>query len=253
MLQSSFFFGTLICIFAGYFSDKFGRRRVTLIIVFLTGFMFSLGEIIQLNIFGLDWYTKYIIYSGIQIVLGVCSSSLYSITFLILMELTTPVYNTLIANLNLYMYIFGELMLMVVAYFSRNWHTINIVNAAYSITLFIFLCIFLPESPRYLVEVKKYDKAVLVLKNISRINRSSRGSDDTFEMLLREKSGGNLEMFIQKDKPSQNVVENTKNGAISYLFNDRHNFIKTILILYVWFALNLVYYGVSIGWNLIFY
>lgn len=170
MTTTVFMVGSFSAFFMGYFSDKFGRKRTTLVISILTCSIFILFELTQLKYFNLSVNKSYILYLISQFLLGVLGTSLYSASFVLLIESTTSEYNTLVSNINLYFYSVGELVVAIVAYFWRDWHILNWFMGLYGIVIVIILILLLPESPRFLVANKRYDEAYLVLKQISKYN-----------------------------------------------------------------------------------
>jgi hypothetical protein len=51
------------------------------------------------------------------------------------MEFTTEHYRTKIANVNSYIYVLGELIVLVVYYLSKNWQVLNWFIGIYSLVL----------------------------------------------------------------------------------------------------------------------
>jgi hypothetical protein len=64
-------------------------------------------EIAQLKVFGLSVNSKYIIYCIGQVVLGALAKAIYLVFYILLIEITSSKYSTVVANINLYMYVVG--------------------------------------------------------------------------------------------------------------------------------------------------
>lgn len=142
------------------------------------------------------------------------------------------------------MYVVGELFVLGVAYFFRNWHVMNWAMAGYSILTVFVIWLLIPESPRYYVSVGKNEKALKLLNKIGKFN-----GKDTSEVL---KDSLALDNLVNEDKEQTSEVTDKisseeKKQKLSILWKPRQNLIKTGLFLYIWFALSLVYYGVSLG------
>ena len=100
------------------------------------------------NVITLSITTRYVIFNLIQSLTALCYSSIYNCGYTLLIELTTDEYHTLFSNINIYLYIFGEIIIMTVYYFSREWKTVYWFVTAYGIATLIPFILFAPESPR---------------------------------------------------------------------------------------------------------
>ena len=258
LIQTLYLLGTICGLVFGFFSDKYGRKSTALVISIVFCFVLGFSEVMQLDAFKLSINAKFIIYCICQFILGGMAKGLYLVVYILLIEMTISKYNTIVSNINLYMYVGGELLILVIAYFFKNWHIMNVTITAYS-SIFIFVIAFLlPESPRFLISKNKKDQAVKVLTKFAKYNGKST---ETIQKYSKEQSAS----LINKDNndnnsiDSENVslgesVNNEESGKLTKkeqtfieIFKPRANLIKTCLFMYMWFALNLVYYGVSLG------
>jgi MFS family permease len=94
------------------------------------------------------------------------------VSFLLLMELTTASYATLVGNLALTAFAAGEIVVTVMAYFCRHWLLLKWIMSAYVILLVPYLY-FLPESPHWLLTKHRYDELERQLDQMARMNRRS--------------------------------------------------------------------------------
>lgn len=120
----------------------------------------------------------------------------------------------------------------------------------------ITLVIFLSESPKYLVNRKKYRKAFLVLKKIWEQNGkkcSNKRIEDKMtieELLKRDDSDFKLKNssiaqkfdIITNETNSLEISEN-HGGILQFIFKSSQNCMQTILHTLVWFAATLAYFG----------
>ena len=109
---------------------------------------------------------------------------------------------------------------------NQNWFVIAL--AAFGV-----LCsLFLAESPRWLISQKRFTQARLVLEQMAKTN------------------GKQLKSEIDCQQDVKDVKEN-KNTSIKASFREmlgtRERLFKFLLLTTLWFALNLLYYGVSLG------
>jgi MFS family permease len=261
--QSFFLAGTFTGIFLGPLSDKYGRKFLSIILLVILSITITVSEVLQLNALNLNVNTRYIIFSISQFILGSASNSIYSFLFILLIELSTKDFTTSITNSNLYMYVVGELLVMCLAYFLRNWHLVNWVIAVYSILVAFLIGIFLPESPRFLVQKKNYYKAFRIIKKMWLTNkrkgkRYKATNESPIENLLRRNEAEffNLNSSIiqkfdritsQKTKEirsSKNELNNFEDSnALLYLFKSIPNFFKTVILSFILFSTTLCYFG----------
>ena len=128
LTQTFYLIGSLTGMFIGPFSDRFGRKFLSNILMVVLCMSILTSEVLQLDFVNLSITYRYVVFSLSQLVIGACANTIYSTLFILLLEFTTTKYSTHITNVYLYMYVLGELAVLVMAYFSRNWHIINWVN-----------------------------------------------------------------------------------------------------------------------------
>ncbi len=255
LTQTIYMFGALTGFLSGYFSDKYGRKKIcllTVISMFLAILMSELlikFNIFQFNIsfFNTNVNANYFVYCISQYMIGLNSFACYVTSYVLLLEITTSTYSTIVSTFNSYMYVFGELLVLMLGYFVRDWHEINWCVGSYSIGIIVLIALFLPESPRVLVANKKYTEAYKVLEKIALINGKQ-------EALMNEKSF--VDYFTLNEKNKEQSEENLTNEGKTqeihetvwqYLMNPIYNLIKTLLLMYVWISLAANYYAQSLG------
>lgn len=242
--------GKVSGLFIGYFSDRFGRKQCAFVLALLLSLVLILSQLFQFRIFNLENSTMYIIYCVVQFILGALSKSMYSVIYILLLEITTSKYSTMVSNIFSYFYVLGELMVLIVAYFFRNWHIINVSMAAYSIIFVIVIWFFVPESPRYLISMKYYDKALELFRKMARFNgQSAKDLPENSSVLQKIMESEKLnEQKFNKENQLHLLEDQSK---MKYLLK-KENLIKTILFVYLWLAINLIYLGISLGKNITF-
>jgi MFS family permease len=156
--QTIYLIGSLSAFFSGLAGDKFGRKRATLVFVGAYAFINIVGQLLMTDysIFfssaangaALSADVRYVIYCLVQFFGGILAFSMFSSSYVLLIELTTDDYHTRFSNINIYFYVLGELMILVAYFFSRNWHITSWFIHIFSLLLFILLARVLPESPR---------------------------------------------------------------------------------------------------------
>jgi len=121
----------------------------------------------------------------------------------------------------------------------------------------------LPESPRYLITKKNYSKAYSILRKIAKTNRKldSMISENELRIIFQpnekliepsvEQNKGQINednnLLSTEEKITQTETEKESQSLFSYLINPIFNSIKTFILTYIWIALSMIYYGVSLG------
>jgi hypothetical protein len=123
--QSFYLAGTFTGLIFGPLSDKYGRKFLTILLLILLSTTLIVSEVLLLNFVNLNVNTRYIVLSVSQFILGSCGNSIYAFLFILLIEISTKEFTTIITNTNLYMFVIGELLVMSLSYFLRNWHFVN--------------------------------------------------------------------------------------------------------------------------------
>ena len=134
--------------FAGYFSDKYGRRTVILTMSIILSISIISCEILQYDIFNLDDTYKFFVYMGSQYFIGFTSFTLYVVSYILIIELCTPEHSMKVSIFFINIYVIGELILLGAAYFLKDWHLLNWFIASYSLIVLTLISYMVPESPR---------------------------------------------------------------------------------------------------------
>jgi len=240
--------GSLSSFFMGYFSDKYGRKFVCLIMAIIMCLTFTLNEIFQIKALGLSVDVRYGIYFVSQFSIGFTSYVLYVTSYLLLIEIIASKYNTIASNTNLYLYVFGELIALAVAYLFKDWHLIDWFLVAYSFAIVLLIFFVLPESPRYLLALNKHKEAYAILTKIAKINGTLDKLKNETDFITDLKAG-----LTNKSDDNEKLLKNSNqkliksNSPLHFLMNPKFNLIISIIMAYVWIALSLVYFGVSLG------
>jgi hypothetical protein len=122
--------------------------------------------------------------------------------------------------------------------------------AIYTLVVGIILMIFMPESPKYLVQRKKHRQAFMLIKKISKINGEQVDDDNVTikNLLQRDEKDFNLEKSSIAEKFDQitkdtNQTNSESQSAWKFVFSSQKNFIRTLLHTLVWFMATLAYIG----------
>ncbi len=165
--KSVFFFGTMSIIIIGFLGDRFGRKRITYIFRVLNVTAFILMAL-SVNLITEKQLSK-VAMAVLRFFIG-CTINVYSISLVLALELVGPNYRLLANNFMYYFYIFGELVVLVIFYFVRDYRYFSIYIGLLS-TIFLAYYWYIPESVRYLIAHKKYPEADAIFKRIAKSNR----------------------------------------------------------------------------------
>lgn len=241
LTQTAHMIGSICSLFSGYYGDTFGRRKSTLVFNFLLFLVLSISQLF-LSLFSFSIMVKYVIYTIAQFIIGMLVNCCYCTSYVLLLELTSSKYHTFVSNMNSYIYVFGELVVGLSYYYSRDWHFLNWVIVLYAFVSLTFVYFFLPESPKWLVTMKRYDDAHKVLTKIAYFNKR-------IDNYRQEYNDDTSKLFLNIKESNENISKKEKNSFSIFngLFFPKRILIKTIFLIYIWNCLNLLYYGTSLG------
>jgi OCT family organic cation transporter-like MFS transporter 4/5 len=241
--QTFFLVGTVSGMGGGIISDHYGRKLSTLILIFLISATLVSTQLLLL--IKISVLTQYIIFTISQFFCGILVNGLYCTCYVLLLEITTDKYHTLVSNINLYFFVLGELILLLAYYLTRSWYSLGWIISSYSVLFAILTFLFLPESPRWLIIQKRYDEAVVILNRIAKVNGTKTKFDGEFREYienLQENKDTNKEVVA-----SQTNTKLTTKQIFKTIFCPKTNFMNIYLLIYIWIAITLLYFGVSLG------
>ncbi|KFQ31620.1 Synaptic vesicle glycoprotein 2C, partial [Merops nubicus] len=140
------------------------------------------------------------------------------------------------------------------AYQFHSWRVFVIVCALPCVSSVVALT-FMPESPRFLLEVGKHDEAWMILKQIHDTNMRARGQPEKVFTVNRIKTPKQIDELIEIESDTGTwyrrcfVRIRTELYAIWLTFMRCFNYpVKdnTIKLTAVWFTLSFGYYGLSV-------
>ncbi|KAL9908318.1 organic cation transporter protein isoform X2 [Glossina fuscipes] len=204
----------------GYISDMYGRRTSLILCSFIAGIL----GIIR------SFATSYVFFVVFEILDSIASSSIYSVCFIIGIELVGPQKRVLACCLITVFYALGEILLALFAKYYQNWRILLRILYGPTLALVAYFWI-LPESVRWLLSQNRDEEAKLILKQASAVNRSEL-PDRWLEKLV-----------TANDQKLRNSSE--KKFPIREAFDKF--FWRIANCSYCWIVNVLVYYGLSLS------
>lgn len=177
------------CVIAGPSSSRFGRKN-TLILTALVFLVSSLGCALT------NHYSAFV---TCRIIAGIAVGAASMLAPIYIAELSPPQHRGKLVSLNLFAIFLGQSSAFYSNFFLRdiggdnNWRWMLGVMAVPSFLLFVFL-MFVPESPRWLVEK---NRIALAKEILTRINGAAEADREFLEIqeTLRASRGNFAELF----------------------------------------------------------
>jgi len=177
------------CVVAGPSSSRFGRKK-TLILTALLFLFSSLGCALS---------NAYLAFIVCRIIAGIAVGAAAMLAPIYIAELSPPQHRGKLVSLNLFAIVLGQTSAFYSNYFLRgvggddNWRWMFGVMVVPSLLLFVFL-LFVPESPRWLIEKNQTAGGMAIL---TRINGAVEANREYAEILqtLKASKGKLVELF----------------------------------------------------------
>ncbi|CAG5126318.1 unnamed protein product, partial [Candidula unifasciata] len=157
-------------------------------------------------------------------VAGIASYSLFAISASMGIELVGPSKRTFTGVVVELYWAVGVLLTLPIAYFIREWRYIQLTLCLLTVPLFS-LWWLIPESPRWLLDKKRFAETEKILEKICRSNKTKLPA-------------GAIDDDTADDGPQ---------AKIWCMFTNRVLLLRTLIIFFNWLAINLLYYGLTLN------
>jgi len=217
MYSVGVFLGVLV---PGFFSDRFGRKKMMFLAMAVSAISTLASAFVQ------D-YTTFLV---LRVFNGFGTLGTFVTMCILSVEITSQRYKSLVGNL---MHIFwapGQMLLALMAYFIRDWRSLHI---AVSIPIFASLLLYplTPESPRWLISVRKEKEAAKIVQQIAKLHKRSLPPE-------------NPTPAIEGNSVDPNQVE--EKLTILDLISSKGLALTTAILSLNWLVVDFCYYGLSL-------
>lgn len=214
--QTMFQFGVLVgSVLFGMASDKYGRRPalITSVIIEIAAGVTS------------SFLPDYWSFTIGRMVLGLAVGGIMVITFVIVMEFIGNDLRDVVSTVFHIPFTAGHVLLAAFGYFVRDYKYFQFSISIGNTILLCYICL-LPETPRWLLAVKKTDEAVDLIERIAKINNLPT-EDIRFKI---------------EEYQTEHKAEKAKSSVLD-LFRTP-NLRKNILLMsYIWLSCSYCFYG----------
>jgi len=225
---------------SGLLSDKFGRKIAMLVASFL----------LLLSGITITFSPSMPVFIIIRGVVGASSTALFASGFVHALEMVGGTYSTLVSFLLEYSWALGILTVPLLALQWPRWDHLQLACSLPAL-LFVFLLLaprLVPESPRWLLAVGRRKEAEVILASAEKENgRVETGGSLALEDKAKNlaKEDGRFEEAGQGENVLRGGDEAESAGNVFDLFKTPHLRKSTLIMFYLWFTNNLVYYGLT--------
>ncbi|XP_067676241.1 organic cation transporter protein-like [Haliotis asinina] len=217
-----FMFGCFFGAFAsGAIGDRIGRKKA----LYLCVVLLTTGGII------LNWSSNFVMFVILRFINGASATGIYATCFVMGMEIVGPSKRVWTGIMIAVSFALGETILCGVAYFIRDWHTLELATAV-PVGIFLVYWWLIPESPRWLMNEFRYQEAEVIIRRAADVNRVTL-PDNMFEP--------------QETTDDETDDDDKPKGSFIHLFTTSAMCIRTLIIFFNWLVVSMVYYGLSLN------
>ncbi|XP_031370950.1 carcinine transporter-like [Apis dorsata] len=221
LAQSIFFGGSILGgLIFGWLGDKYGRIPAV-VVSNLLGFIGGLATI-YIHTFWQFCVCRFIV--------GVSFDSTFVFAYILVLEYVGPGWRTFVAHVSFGLfYTFGAICMPWMAYFIANWRTFALVTTI-PLVFVLIAPLFIPESVRWLIGMKKMRRALKIISLIEKINRN-KIPESVFEE------------FKEECEKAVIILAEDEMYTLIDLFKTRRLRRTTILLTTVWGIIQMCYDG----------
>eukprot|EP00095_Tigriopus_kingsejongensis_P005178 maker-scaffold237_size242172-snap-gene-1.35 protein:Tk05178 transcript:maker-scaffold237_size242172-snap-gene-1.35-mRNA-1 annotation:"sugar transporter" len=234
-VQGSYMFGVFVgCIVFGWASDRYGRRKTMLV-----------ASVIQaVSSVAAAFTNNYMQFVFFRFCIAFSVSGVFECGFVLVTEICGPKFRTYFGILTQFPFGIGASLLPIVAYFIRDWTTLQLTISLPCVLLVTYYW-FVPESPRWLIQVGNFKEALRILKEGAKTNGNTLPPDEEVLAMMQK-------FKTQEDEIKHETDEKTTKEKLYEVFKELIILVetpemrkRTLNIFYSWLVVAMVYYGLS--------
>ncbi|KAL0858895.1 hypothetical protein ABMA27_011327 [Loxostege sticticalis] len=219
--QSIFFCGAIVGgLIFGWIADKYGRVPA-LLGTNMAGFLAGVGTAFS-NSFWSFCLCRFLV--------GLAYDNCFVIMYIIVLEYVGPKWRTFVANMSIAVYFtFAACLLPWIALWVADWKTYTLITSV-PLVLSLLTPWVVPESARWLISQGRIDEAMKILGKFERINGNKIPDD-----IAKEFKDTAIEIA--------KLDQESKNYSIADLFKTPRLRRHSILLLFIWTSIAMVFDG----------
>lgn len=112
----------------------------------------------------------------LRFIIGYASLSVGILNAILVMELASPKYRTIVGLVNMMVAPVGNIVLALITYNLTDWRYIQLaISVPY--VLILMLWYWIPQSPRWLLVMNKYDELIILMERMAKTNNKTLPDD----------------------------------------------------------------------------
>jgi len=235
-IQGSYMGGVFVgCIVFGWASDKFGRRP-TMLVAIVVQIASTIITAFSVN---------YMMFVFFRFLIAFSVSGVFECGFVLVTEICGLKFRMPFGILTQFPFGIGAALMPLIAYFVREWSQLQLCISIPCVLLCSYYWM-VPESPRWLIGMGRFDEALKILKGGAKVNKKTLPSDNEMLAMMEQVKQAGEEEEAQVDSP-----ETFKEKAAD-AFKELINLVKTpemrrrtLNVFFSWLVVAMVYYGLS--------
>ncbi|XP_067000200.2 organic cation transporter protein [Anabrus simplex] len=217
--QTVFMLGVLLGnVLFGIAADRIGRKTPLVASVVLQLFA-GIGVAL------VPWFPGFLV---LRFLLALATGGTMITSFVICMEILGGRWRLIVSTLYHIPFSLGHTTLAGIAYYARDWHNFQLALTLPSILLLSYWWL-IPESPRWLLAVGRYEEATAVLEKAMKKNKIE---------------GVDINQVVQS-YVKEKGAEPERTGNMLDLFRTPNMRVKTLCIYYNWMVCGLCFFGLA--------
>ncbi|GFR89934.1 organic cation transporter protein [Elysia marginata] len=228
MSMAGLMLGSLV---SGAISDQFGRKK-TFLFFYWFHMLVAFSSVLATSL--PTFFISRMLVAGTGV-------AFYMSIYVLITEMVAPQKRVLAACCANVGWVFGMLLLMLMAYFLRYWKTLQLALSSALVFIAVSYIWLIPESPRWLLNKGRYSEAYVILKEMAKVNKK----EYPLEACLQENC---LETRLEKQDISREAQrDESRMKSLMLLIKSPTLCIRLAILSYSWAVNSMVYYGVTLN------